>query len=407
MVPPPAPDSAVAYDPFAREIFDDPHPIYRRLRAESPVHHVERFDCWALSTFEDVWDACQSPDLYTAEQGTTAAHVLQKVVEVFPALDMMDPPRHTAHRALVSGIFLPGKVKKFEKDFRKIVRDRLERVRATGRLDVVKELGSHLSTLSICRVLNFPEADGEMLRAWVEDVFHREPGALGITQAGVEAFAKLDAYFLELVRTRRRTGGRSGRDQGDVLGRYMAAEVDGGRMSDEKIASLLKELMIAGTETIPKMLAATLHRLWERPDARREVQGRSELMLEAFMETVRFDMPTQFMARVLKEDVELRGHKLRAGQPVLLLYASASRDEHEFPDADEWDLHRRAPRTIGFGHGTHACLGRHVARLEARVALEEILSAMPEYEVDVAASERLYTEYVQGFASLPIVFEPY
>jgi len=110
---------------------------------------------------------------------------------------------------------------------------------------------------------------------------------------------------------------------------------------------------------------------------------------------------------VAKQDHENRGQKLRAGQPVLLLYTSASRDEHEFPNADTWDLHRRAPRTIGFGHGTHACLGRHVARLEARVALEEILSVMPEYEVDLAGSQRLYTEYVQGFASLPIEFEPY
>ncbi len=155
------------------------------------------------------------------------------------------------------------------------------------------------------------------------------------------------------------------------------------------------------------MLAATLRRLWEYPDARREVLGDSQLMLEAFMETVRFDMPTQFMARVLKQDTEIRRQKLRAGQPILLLYTSASRDESEFPNADTWDLHRRAPRTVGFGHGTHACLGRHVARLEAKVAIEEILAVMPDYEVDLGSSERLYTEYVQGFSSLPIDFEPY
>jgi len=130
-------------------------------------------------------------------------------------------------------------------------------------------------------------------------------------------------------------------------------------------------------------------------------------MLQAFMETVRYDMPTQFMARVTTREVVLRGETIRAGQPVLLLYASASRDGLEFPDADTWDLHRSAPRTVGFGHGTHACLGRHVARLEARVALEEVLAAMPEYAVDIDAAERLYTEYVQGFASLPIEFAPY
>ena len=178
-------------------------------------------------------------------------------------------------------------------------------------------------------------------------------------------------------------------------------------MSDDKVASLMKELVVAGTETLPKMLAATLLRLGERPDARREVIDDPTLLLDAFMETVRFDMPTQFMARVAKIDTEIRGVKVRAGRPILLLYTSASRDEAEFPNADTWDLHRRAPRTVGFGHGTHACLGRHVARLEARVALEEILSAMPDYTIDLASAERLYTEYVQGFASLPIEFEPY
>jgi cytochrome P450 len=394
---------SVCYSPFDQAIFDDPYPVYDRLRAESPVHYLEEFDCWALSTFEDVWNACQSPDLFTAEQGTTAGHVLQHVVEVFPALDMMDPPRHTEHRALISPRFLPGKVRKFEDDFRKIVRDRLEVVRSRGRFDVVQDLGSHLSTLSVCRVLDFPEEDGDMLRGWVDAIFFREPGSIGITQAGIDGFANLDAYCLELVKSRR----ASGVVKDDVLGRYLAAEINGQPMSDDKVASLMKELTVAGTETLPKMLAATLRRLWEFPDARREVLGNSSLMLEAFMETVRFDMPTQFMARVVKQDTEIRGCKLQEGQPVLLLYTSASRDAAEFPNADTWDLHRRAPRTVGFGHGTHACLGRHVARLEAKVAMEEILSVMPDYEVDLPASERLYTEYVQGFSSLPINFQPY
>lgn len=391
------------YSPFDPAIFDDPYPVYARLRAESPVHYVEEFDCWALSTFEDVWNACQSPDLYTAEKGTTAGHVLQKVVEVFPALDMMDPPRHTEHRALVSQRFLPGFVKRFEPTLRKIVRDRLEIARGQGRIDVVKELGSHLSTGAVCRILDFPEADGDMLRGWVEAVFYREPGQIGITQAGIDGFANLDAYCLDLVRARR----ASGDERDDILGRYLGAQVAEGPMSDDKVASLMKELVVAGTETLPKMLAATLLRLGERPDARREVIDDPTLLLDAFMETVRFDMPTQFMARVAKVDTEIRGVKVRAGRPILLLYTSASRDEAEFPNADTWDLHRRAPRTVGFGHGTHACLGRHVARLEARVALEEILSALPDYTVDLASAERLYTEYVQGFASLPIEFEPY
>ena len=289
------------------------------------------------------------------------------------------------------------------RDSRAIVRDRLEISRETGRLDVVRDLGSHLSTLAICRILDLPKEDGEMLRGWVDAVFYREPGALGITPAGIEGFARLDDYCLDLVRSRRASGG----PDDDVLGRYLGGRIDGAGMTDATVASLMKELIVAGTETLPKMLAATLLRLGERPDVRREVIAEPRLQLQAFMETVRYDMPTQFMARVTTREVELRGETIREGQPVLLLYASASRDGVEFPDADTWDLHRSAPRTVGFGHGTHACLGRHVARLEARVALEEVLAAMPEYVVDLDAAERLYTEYVQGFASLPIEFAPY
>jgi cytochrome P450 len=391
------------YHPFSEAVFSDPHQVYRALREESPVHYVEEYGCWAYALFEDVWNACQDPETYTSAEGTTSGHLLLGNLEVFPALDMMDPPRHTQTRALISGFFTPGKVRRFETDFRNIVRTRLDVVRERGVFDVVQELGSHLSTLSVCRVLGLPEEDGETLRGYVNAIFFREPGNLGVTEAGFAGYAQLDEYFARLVSERRKRG----QEADDVIGRYLGGEPDGRRMDDETVASLLKEIMIAGTDTLPKMLAATLHRLWEHPDARSEVIADKSLILDAFMESVRYDMPTQFMARKLTRDIDLRGQQLAAGSPILLLYPSASRDEKEFPDADTWDLHRRAPRTVGFGHGTHACLGRHVARLEARVALEEILSVMPDYEVDLGGAKRLYTEFVQGFSSLPIRFEPF
>jgi len=393
----------VDYHPFSDAVFSDPLSVYRALREERPVYHVEEYDCWALALFEDVWNACQDPETYTSAEGTTSGQLLLGNLEVFPALDMMDPPRHTRMRALVSGCFTPGKLRGLQDFFRSIVKTRLDAVRERGRFDVVQELGSHLSTLSICRVLGVAEADAETLRGYVDAVFYREPGNIGLTDEGLAAYADLDVYFRDLVAERRRRGASTD----DALGRYLGGEWEGSRLDDATVASLMKELVIAGTETLPKMLAATLLRLWEHPDARREVVADRGLVLDAFMESVRYDMPTQFMARKLTRDVELRGEKLSAGCPILLLYPSASRDEREFPNADLWDLHRRAPRTVGFGHGTHACLGRHLARLEAQVALEEILAVMPDYEVDVAGAQRLYTEFVQGYAVLPIHFTPF
>ena len=159
------------YHPFSEAVFSDPHSVYRTLREESPVHYVEEYGCWAYALFEDVWNACQDPETYTAAEGTTSGHLLLNNLEVFPALDMMDPPRHTHTRALVSGFFTPGKIRRLEEDFRNIVKMRLQVVRERGVMDVVRELGSHLSTLSVCRVLGLPGEDGEMLRGYVDAVF--------------------------------------------------------------------------------------------------------------------------------------------------------------------------------------------------------------------------------------------
>lgn len=389
----------VDYHPFSESVMNDAHPIYRSLRDEAPAFHVDEYDCWALSRFDDVWNAAQDPETYSAAQGTTAAHLLTKDMEVFPALDMMDPPDHTKRRVLISNLFTPGRARRLEPVIREIVTTRLDVVRDRGRFDVVTELGSFVSTGTVVAALELPQEDGESLRQWVDAIFYREPDSIGITESGIAAYGHLDGYFLELIARRR---GEPAGD--DVLGRFLTAEIDGVRFSDEVVASHMKELIIAGTETLPKMLAATLRRLAEHPDQRREVQANADLVLPAFMEAVRLDMPTQFMGRMIVRDHELHGLKLRKGQPVLLLYPSASRDEREFENPDAYDIHRDAPRSVGFGHGTHACLGRHVARLEAKITLTEILARIPDYQVDLAGATRVRTEFVQGFSSLPIVF---
>ena len=258
----------IEYHPFSEQVMTDPHPVYRAMREQRPAYRVEEYGAWALSRFEDIWNAAQDPETYTSAQGTTSGHLLLKNLEVFPALDMMDPPRHTERRTAIRGFFTPGRLRRYEADFRKIVSDRLEVVRQRGHFDVVTELGSHLSTLSVCRVLGLPGDDGEKLRTWVDAVFYREPGSLGITEQGFAAYANLDAYFEELVRQRRQTPS----DADDVLGRYMGTHFSEGDLDDATVASLMKELIIAGTETLPKMLAATLRRLWEHPDQRARVR---------------------------------------------------------------------------------------------------------------------------------------
>jgi len=182
----------------------------------------------------------------------------------------------------------------------------------------------------------------------------------------------------------------------------LAFEDEGRRIPDEEVAANLSLLLIGGTDTLPKVIANTLQRLARNPDQRARVVADPGLTLDAFHEALRIDMPTQYMCRALLADAELHGQKLRAGQPIVLLYASANRDEREFPDPETFRLDRRPPRSLGFSHGTHACLGLHAARAEARIGIEEFLARFPHYQVLEDRIERFETEFVQGCAKMPI-----
>ena len=233
--------------------------------------------------------------------------------------------------------------------------------------------------------------------------FGREEGVTGMTEDGVAAAMELDQYFVGLIQSRR----KSPSDEPSVLSRLLEAEVDGERLPDEAIASHLSLLIIGGAETFPKVFASAIYRLHQHPDQRAKCAADPSLIPEAFNETLRYDMPTQFLARLVVEEVGIRGKKLKPGQPVLFLYPSANRDEEEFEDPDSFNIERRPARILSFGHGIHACLGAHFARMEGKLCLEAALSNMPDYVVHEDRTERFRTEFVQGFAKLPISFKPF
>jgi cytochrome P450 len=386
------------YDPFAHEIIHgDPHPIYKRLRDEAPVHYIERFDCWALSRFEDVWNACDDPNVSSA-RGSTSGHLLTKIQPLQRMLNTMDPPDHTRLRAMIRPLFSPGRMRRLEPEIRRFVCESLDAARDREELDVVTDFAQPLATFVACSVAGFPREDGDLLRDFVHRFFARKPGFDGMTEEGVRAAEEMTEYFVGLCAERR----RKPREQEDALGVLLAFEQAGRRIPDEEVAANLSLLLIGGTDTLPKVFANTLHRLERNPDQRARVVADPGLAQDAFHEALRIDMPTQYMCRSLLADAELHGQKLRAGQPIVLLYASANRDEREFPDPELYRLDRRPPRSLGFSHGTHACLGLHAARLEARIGLAEFLARFPHYEVQADRIERFETEFVQGCAKMPI-----
>ena len=193
-----------------------------------------------------------------------------------------------------------------------------------------------------------------------------------------------------------------GAPPGSVLAKLQSAPLGDEPVDDMGVAVHLNMLVIGGTETFPKVFSAALHRLWQNPEQRAACVCDPERIPEAFHETLRYDMPTQMLGRTVARDIEIHGQTLRAGSGLMFLWGSANRDEREFPDPDTFDISRRAPRILSFGHGQHMCLGAHVARLEGRILLEELLRAFPEYEVEETKAVRLRSEFFRGFARLPI-----
>jgi hypothetical protein len=388
----------VHYDPFADEIVHgDPYPIYKRMRDEAPVYHVERYDCYALSRFADVWEACLDAESYSAARGTTAGHLLTRVQPVTPMLNLMDPPEHTRLRAELRPLFSPGRMRQLEPEIRRFVVERLDAFAGRDEVDVVSELAQPLATFVASRVAGFPDADGPRLRDLVQRFFHREPGVDGMSPEGLRALEEMLAYFARLSAERRRRPS----DVHDALAVLHAFEGPSTK-TDEDIASHLSLLLVGGTDTLPKAFANAVLRLHQHPDQRAAVGADPSRALDAFHEALRLDMPTQYMCRTVVSDVTLHGVTMPAGRPVLFLYASANRDEREFPDPDRFDIGRPLARHLGFGHGTHACLGIHAARLEATVALQELLARHPRYEVPADGLERYQTEFVKGYSKLPI-----
>ncbi len=388
----------VHYDPFGKDvILGDPYAVYARLRDESPVHFLEKWDSWVLSRFQDIWDACMDTEAFITSQGTTPGQLLTRVQPVTPTLNTIDPPEHTRLRAEMRKFFMPRRLAEFEPVFERYVDEAIDEWAEQGACDAVTDFAQPLATRVGCKVAGFPEEDGPFLRGVVDRFMGRDPEIEGLTPDGLAALQEMFDYFAELSARRRREPSRH-----DPIAILHDFESGGCKLTDAEVGSHLFLLLVGGTDTFPKVFASLLLRLFQQPETREQVAATPELGLAAFNETVRIDMPTQFLGRTLARDLEFQGRRMRAGQPVLFLYASGNRDDREFDRPDRFDIHRNPPRTLSFGHGVHACIGLHVARLEARIALRKLLERFRHYEIATDRLERHATEFVQGYSSMPI-----
>ena len=387
------------YDPYAYEIHEDPYLVYADLRRHAPVYRNERLGLWALSRHADVFAAFRDTARFSNRNGVSldpaAANPAAAATMSFLA---MDPPRHTRMRAIVSRAFTPRRVSDLEPRVRALARHYIGEFIENGRCDFIAEFAGKLPMDVISEMLGVPQSDRSELREWADAVVHRDEGVCDLPKSAIEAAAKILGYFDALIRERR------ARPHDDLTGALLAAEVDGDRLVDAEVMGFLFLMIIAGNETTTKLLGNALYWLSRNPDQRELVRRDPSLIPAWVEETLRYDPSSQAIARTLATDVELHGTTMREGDRVALLIGAANRDERVFPDPDRFDVRRDTSAALSFGYGTHYCLGASLARLEGRVALEELQARVPDYEIDAAGIVRVHSVNVRGFAALPIEF---
>ena len=391
----------IAYDPYSHEAMSDPFALYARLRAEAPVYYIEQYDTWALLRFEDVWNASLDQDHFTATGGQAPGQILLR--EPAPHTFMtMDPPAHRIHRGLIGPEYTRRAAERDAPRIRALAREILAPLLEHGEMEVYSQYANRVTTHNAGHMAGVPREDIEQVRRWIDGFLVRERGQVGTSEANAAHVVELDGYLRELIRSRRKNPDRAS----GHLATWLAAEVDGRRLDDDAIAANLFSLVVTGSETTPLSVAGTLYYLAADPDQQRLVVDDLAHVGNAFAETLRYDQPTNLLGRRVRADVEVGGRLLTTGQGVLFVYASANRDEREFPDADRFDVLRCPRRTLSFGHGVHKCLGEHLGMTMGTILLEELLEAVGAYQLDPSTCHRLYGEFLSGFNEVPIRFAP-
>jgi hypothetical protein len=386
----------VTYSPYAYEIHEDPYPTYARMRAEAPVYRHDELNFWALSRHEDVLAAFRNLDGFSNAQGVSLEpSAFGPDAHKFMSFLALDPPRHTRMRSLVGKGFTPSKVAQMEDHIRTIALEHLEPALELGTFDYIADFAGKLPMDVISELVGVPRADRAEVRRLADVVVHREDGVLDVPPAGMDAAMGLVAYYQAMVDDRRRTR----RD--DLTSALLDAEIEGDKLTDEEIIAFLFLMVVAGNETTTKLLGNAWYWGWRNPDERAKPfddHGRVDSWIE---ETLRYDTSSQMLLRVTRIPMELHGVEIPEGSRVLLLVGSANRDESVFPEPERYDLDRDTSRLVSFGSGRHFCMGAPMARLEARIGLDELVKRVATYDVDPDGIERVHSINVRGLAALP------
>lgn len=389
------------WDPFDRELHHRPYDVWRLMRDEAPVYRNEEYGFYALSRFADVLDASLDTETFSSAHGVTLDMLQEERLSPPSPMIMMDPPAHTGMRKLMNRTFTPRRMAALEGRIHELCHEYLDPFVGSGGFDYVRDFAMRLPVMVISSLLGFPESDHDMLRVWSDAQIHREPGDPNLTPEGQAAMGELIGYYAEQIQQRRR------QPTDDIVSDLIAAELvepDGSvrHLDDGELIVFIILVNLAGNETVARLLGWAGLTLARFPDQRTKLVDEPALVANAVEELLRFEAPSPVQGRFAERDATYHGITIPAGSKVLLVTGAAGRDEREYPEPDRFDVERTAGRHISFGHGAHFCLGAALARVEAKIGIDETLRRFPTWEVDEEAVTFVHTNSVRGPASLPI-----
>ena len=395
--------TAVEFDPFSDEYFNDPTEVYRRLREEAPVYFNERYGFYALSRFADVVVAHRDWAGFSSSHGVDLSMLTKdpSIARNLRSIIMMDPPEHDRLRALVSRVFTPRAVTALEPMVREVITSFLDPLDDLDSFDAVADFSAPFPVEIISRMLGVPEGERQQIREWLDVGLHREPGELDPTPEGREAMMQSGIYYYGLVREKRQ------RPTDDMLSRLTQVTVDRGDgvetgLDDVEIAGFSTLLGGAGAETVTKLVGNAVVLFARHGDQWKKILADHEKIPRAVEEILRFVPPSQYQGRFSVADREFEGGKIPAGFPVLLITGAATRDPRAFDRPDDFDIGRPPSVAIGLGHGVHSCLGAALARMESRIAVEELAKRWRRLEVDEDGLRRVHMSNVAGYSNVPV-----
>lgn len=392
-----AEQNAVYWDPYDPVIYPDPYPVYKRMRAEAPLYYNEEYDFYAVSRFADVDRCLADKDSFSSARSDIMEFIKGEVEVPKGMFIWHDPPLHTVYRNVVSKVFTPRRMNELEDQIRAYCVRCLEPKEGADRFDFIEDLGGQLPGGVIGMLLGIPDEDRDEVRDRVEARLRTEKGK----PMEIEEDRYYGEGFEDYVEWRVKN------PSDDLMTELLHTEfVDetGTRrkLTRDEILIFINVLAGAGNETTSRLIGWMGKVLGDHPDQRRELAANPDLIPAALEELLRYEPPGPSVARYVAKDVEVQGQIVPAGSVMLCLIAAANRDEERFPNADQFDIHRKGATHITFGRGIHACLGAALARVEGRVAFEEVLKRFPDWTVDTANAELSSSSTTRGWDTMPV-----